>query len=89
MTTDLKEKITDKTKAIIVVNLFGNMARMDLLEKICLEKDIYLIEDAAESLGSKYQGQRSGSFGVGSVLSRSVLVRSCDFRWWDYSARPH
>lgn len=63
------EKITDKTKAIIAVNLFGNMARMDLLEKICLEKDIYLIEDAAESLGSKYQGHRSGSFGVGSVFS--------------------
>jgi len=63
------EKITPKTKAIIAVNLYGNMADMDALQKICNEHNIHLIEDAAESLGSTYKGIRSGKFGIGSVFS--------------------
>lgn len=63
------ERITKHTKAIIAVNLFGNMAEMDKLREICEEKNIYLIEDAAESLGSTYRGIRSGKFGIGSVFS--------------------
>lgn len=63
------EKITPKTKAVIAVNLYGNMADMDALQKICDEHNIYLIEDAAESLGSTYKGVKSGKFGIGSVFS--------------------
>jgi perosamine synthetase len=68
-TESVKQKITKKTKAILAVNLYGNMADWDELEKIAKENNIYLIEDAAESLGSTYRGRRSGSFGTGSVFS--------------------
>ncbi len=62
-------RITEKTKAIIAVDLYGNMPDMDRLQAICDERGIYLIEDAAEALGSKYKGKRAGAFGVGSVFS--------------------
>ena len=65
----VREKITDKTKAIIVVDLYGNMPDMDALEAISKEYSIYLIEDAAEALGSTYKGVRAGKFGVGGVHS--------------------
>lgn len=65
----VKRKITDKTKAIIAVNLYGNMADMTSLQAICDENNIALIEDAAESLGSRLNNIRSGKFGVGSVFS--------------------
>ncbi len=65
----LEDKITDKTKAVIVVDLYGNMPDMDALQEICDRRGIYLIEDAAESLGSMYKGKRAGKFGVGSVFS--------------------
>ncbi len=65
----LEEKITDKTKAVIVVDLYGNMPDMDVLQEICDRRGILLIEDAAEALGSLYKGKRAGKFGVGSVFS--------------------
>ena len=65
----IEENITDKTKAIIVVDLFGNMPHMDKIVKISKKYDIPLIEDAAEALGSKYKGIRAGKFGIGSVFS--------------------
>ena len=65
----LERKITPKTKAVIVVNLYGNMADMDALQAICDRHGIYLIEDAAESLGSTYKNIKSGKFGIGSVFS--------------------
>ena len=46
------KKINKKTKAIIVVNLWGFSANYDKLKKICKKKKIYLIEDAAQSIGS-------------------------------------
>ena len=67
--TSVKKKITDKTKAIIVVDLYGNMPDMDALEGISKEYDIPLVEDAAEALGSSYKGVRAGKFGIGGVHS--------------------
>ena len=63
------DNITEKTKAIITVNLFGNMSNMNKLEEIASLHGLHLIEDAAESLGSTYKGIRSGKFGVGSTFS--------------------
>jgi perosamine synthetase len=63
------EKITSKTKAVIVVDLYGNMPGMGEITKICKERNIHLIEDAAEAIGSKLGDSRAGSFGVGSVFS--------------------
>ncbi|MBB14534.1 pyridoxal-5'-phosphate-dependent protein [Candidatus Poribacteria bacterium] len=65
----VERKITGKTKAIIVVDLYGNMPAMDSLQVISKKYDIPLIEDAAEALGSKYKGIRAGKFGLGAVHS--------------------
>jgi perosamine synthetase len=65
----VKKNITPRTKAIIVVDLFGNMPRMAELEKIAREHGIALIEDSAEALGSQLNGVRAGKFGVGSTFS--------------------
>jgi len=66
---EIEKKITPKTKAVIVVDLYGNMPDMDELQAICDRHGIYLIEDAAESVGSKYNNTRAGKFGIGSVFS--------------------
>ena len=65
----LERAITDRTKAVIVVDLFGNMPQMKEIAEIARARGIHLIEDAAEAVGSSYCGRRAGSFGVGSVFS--------------------
>lgn len=65
----IEKRITGKTKAIVVVDLFGNMPRMDEISAIARKHGIPLVEDSAEALGSTYKGKRAGSFGVGSVFS--------------------
>ncbi|MBF0232130.1 MAG: DegT/DnrJ/EryC1/StrS family aminotransferase [Desulfamplus sp.] len=65
----VEKAITSRTKAIIAVDLFGNMPLMDDLIKIADKNGIPLIEDAAEALGSVYKGTRAGKFGIGSVFS--------------------
>ena len=59
----IKEAITEKTKAIIPVHLYGNPCDMDSIMKIAEEHNLYVIEDAAESLGAKYNGKQTGSIG--------------------------
>jgi len=61
--------ITPKTKAIIAVDLYGNMPNMKQLTHLCNDYEIFLIEDAAEAIGSQYHGIRAGKFGIGSVFS--------------------
>ncbi|MEC0228037.1 DegT/DnrJ/EryC1/StrS family aminotransferase [Paenibacillus alba] len=56
-------------KAVIVVNLYGQSAKMDEIVQLCDGFDIPIIEDAAESLGSTYHGKASGSFGRFGVYS--------------------
>lgn len=58
---DVKRKITDKTKAIVAVDFTGQATDLDELRKICKEHNLYLIEDAAHSIGTKYNGQPVGS----------------------------
>ena len=58
---DVKRKITDKTKAIVAVDFTGQAVELDELKKICKEHNLYLIEDAAHSIGTKYNGQPVGS----------------------------
>ena len=60
---DLIKKINKKTKAIIVVHLYGYICNIPKVKKICDNKKIYLIEDCAESFGSFYKGKHSGTFG--------------------------
>ncbi|WP_374120972.1 DegT/DnrJ/EryC1/StrS family aminotransferase [Neobacillus sp. PS3-12] len=56
-------------KAVIVVNLYGQSAKMDEILAICAHYDVPIIEDAAESLGSLYKGKPSGTFGKFGVYS--------------------
>ena len=68
----LKKAIAEapqKPKALIVTNLYGQMCKMDEIVHICHEEGIYLIEDAAESLGASYHGIQSGNFGDMGVYS--------------------
>ena len=65
----VRSSITPNTKAVIAVDLFGNMPDMKELEKLCNDNNIFLIEDSAEALGSIYHGRKAGSFGVGSTFS--------------------
>jgi perosamine synthetase len=65
----VEKSITPRTKAVIAVDLFGNMPLMDELLEVCNRHGVPLIEDAAEALGSTYKGIRAGKFGVGSVYS--------------------
>lgn len=56
-------------KAVIIVNLYGQSARMDELMALCTEYDVPVVEDAAESLGSLYKGKHSGTFGIIGIYS--------------------
>lgn len=67
--SSVESLITKKTKAIIVVDLYGNMPDMDHLMSISEKYNIPLIEDAAEALGSTLKGVRAGKFGVAGVHS--------------------
>lgn len=58
-----------KPKAVIVVNLYGQSADMDPISEICQRFGVPIIEDAAESLGARYKGRASGTFGVMGVYS--------------------
>ena len=61
--------ITPKTKAVIAVDLFGNMPQYNELTKLCAHHQIPLVEDSAEAVGSTYKGVKAGKFGIGSVFS--------------------
>ncbi len=65
----IEDRITDKTKAVIVVDLFGNMPDYDAIIELCEKRGIILIEDSAEALGSTFKNRRAGKFGVASTFS--------------------
>ncbi len=60
---DVQSKITDKTKAVIPVHLWGNSAKMHELRNICEKANIFLIEDCAQAHGTSYRGKKVGSLG--------------------------
>lgn len=57
----VREKITERTKAVVAVDFTGQAAELDPLLALCHEKGIALIEDAAHSIGTKYKGRPVGS----------------------------
>ena len=65
----VERAITRRTKAIIAVHLYGNLAAMDELDVIARQHGLLLIEDAAEALGSKYKGRNAGTMSGFSVFS--------------------
>lgn len=65
----IRDSITAKTKAIIVVHLYGNLCEMDEIMEIAKEFNLVVLEDAAEALGSRYKGKAAGSIGNAGVFS--------------------
>lgn len=61
--SQIEEKITDKTKAIICVHLFGNACKMDEVNDIAKRHNLYVVEDAAQAINSQYNGKNVGNLG--------------------------
>ena len=58
-----------KPKALILTHLYGQVAQIEEIAAICKQYDVYLIEDAAESLGATYDSKHSGTFGDFGIYS--------------------
>ncbi|HCJ57111.1 MAG TPA: transcriptional regulator [Clostridiaceae bacterium] len=65
----IEEKITERTKAIIPVHIFGQMCDMDKMMKIAEKHNLYIIEDSCQAIGSEYKGKKSSSFGIAGCFS--------------------
>ena len=65
----IREKITEHTKAIVAVDFTGQAVEVEAIRKICDEYHLVFIEDAAHSIGSKYNGAQVGSFADMTTLS--------------------
>lgn len=59
----IEEKITDKTKAILVVHLYGQASNMGLVMEIAKKYNLRVVEDCAQSHGARFDGQMTGTFG--------------------------
>lgn len=59
----IEEKITDRTKAILVVHLYGQATNMDPIVSLCQKYHLRLVEDCAQSHGACFHGQMTGTFG--------------------------
>jgi len=60
---EVRESITPRTKAIMAVHLYGHPCEMSVLKEIADQHKLFLLEDCAEAIGSKYQGFHVGAFG--------------------------
>jgi len=66
---DLEKNISPKTKAIVIVHLYGLPCKMDKIKKIAKRYKLKIIEDAAEAHGAQFSGKKAGSFGDISCFS--------------------
>jgi perosamine synthetase len=67
--TAFEQAITPRTKAVIVVHLYGNMPDMDAIMGVAKQHEIAVIEDAAEAIGSEFRGRKAGAFGDAAAFS--------------------
>ncbi len=75
---DLQRKITSKSKAVMIQHTFGWPAQIEEIQNITKKQNLYLIEDAAHSLGAKYKGKFCGTFGDAAFFSfgRDKIISS-------------
>ena len=67
--TCIEQKVTNKTKAIIPVHLYGCPADMSELVSLAKKYNLHLIEDCAQAHGAEYSGKKVGTFGIASAFS--------------------
>lgn len=67
--SDIEEKITARTKAVIPVHLYGCPANMEAIMKIADKSGIFVIEDCAQAHGAEFRGKKTGTFGIASAFS--------------------
>lgn len=65
----LREAIGPRTKAIMMAHTLGNPFKLDVVQQICDDTGIWLVEDSCDALGSTYAGKRTGSFGDTATVS--------------------
>src|SRR5690625_2930490 len=67
--TKIEKAITDKTKAIVPVHLYGQMAHMTPIMDIAKKYQLAVIEDAAQAIGASYHGKKPGELGTAATYS--------------------
>lgn len=65
----LEAAITDKTRAIMVVHIYGNPCDMDIIMSLAKKHNLYIIEDTCESMGALFDGSYVGTFGIIGTMS--------------------
>ncbi len=65
----VREQITPRTKAVLLVHMCGSMARVDELQRLCCEHGLLLIEDVAQAVGASFRGRPLGTFGIAGCFS--------------------
>jgi perosamine synthetase len=74
-TTDpnsVKRRISDKTKAVLLVHTYGQPCDMDAILELSKDRGLYVIEDCAQAIGGKYRGRPLGSMGDAAIFSSNV-----------------
>lgn len=66
---EIQAKLTHRTRAVIPVHLFGQCCDMDAIWQLADHHRLYVVEDAAQSFGSEYQGRRCGTLGIAAAMS--------------------
>ena len=65
----IETSISVRTKAVIPVHLFGQMAEMDAIVQVCQKHNLWVIEDACQAMGAEHRGRKAGSLGVTGCFS--------------------
>lgn len=65
----LADAISPKTRAIMMAHTLGNPFNLDVVQQLCKEHKLWLVEDSCDALGSEYNGKRTGSFGDTATVS--------------------
>jgi CDP-6-deoxy-D-xylo-4-hexulose-3-dehydrase len=66
---ELKKAITKKTRMIVAVSILGNPCQFDEISRLCKEHNLILFEDNCESMGARFNGQYTGTFGLVNTFS--------------------